>query len=84
MGDDITIADPFWSMKIVRLTECGYPIEEHHPHLWIWYQRMFERPSFQNEVMGKHRAANRLFKTKARLESLFGKGLKQAVQAVAA
>ena len=81
---NVTIADPFWSMKIVRLTECGYPVEEHHPDLWAWYQRMFQRPSFRNEVMGKHQFTNRAFRAKARIESLFGKGLKQAVEAVAA
>ena len=31
LSDDVTIADPFWSMKILRLLECGYPVEQHHP-----------------------------------------------------
>lgn len=84
MSDEVTIADPFWSMKILRLTECGYPVEEHHPALWAWYQRIYQRPSFQNEVMGKNRLTNRAFRAKARVESFFGKGLKQAVEAVAA
>jgi len=84
MSDDITIADPFWSMKILRLTECGYPVQEHHPVLWDWYQRMHQRPSFQSEVMGKMHLTNRVFRAKARIESAFGAGLKQAVEAVAA
>jgi len=33
--------------------------------------------------MGKHRLVNRLFTGKAKLEGLFGAGLKQAVDAVA-
>ena len=84
MSDDVTIADPFWSMKILRLTECGYPVAAHHPRLWAWYQRVAGRPSFQNEVMGKNRLAHRAFKAKAGVEGLFGKGLKQAVAQVAA
>ncbi len=84
MSDEVTIADPFWSMKINRLIECGYPVEAHHPTLWAWYQRMFARPSFQNEVMEKNRVTNRVFRAKARIERAFGKGLKQAVDAVAA
>lgn len=83
MSDDVTIADPFWSMKIVRLTECGYPVEEHHPNVWAWFQRMYQRSSFQNEVMQKNRVTNRLFKIKAGIESAFGNGLKQAVESIA-
>lgn len=84
MCDELSIADPFWSMKILRLTECGYPVEAYHPTLFAWYQRMFQRPAFQNEVMGRNRLTHRIFKTKARIESLFGKGLQQAVTKVAA
>ena len=84
MSDALSIADPFWSMKILRLTECGYPVEEHHPLLYAWYQRIYQRPSFQNEVMGKNRLTNRAFRVKANIEQFFGKGLKQAVEAIAA
>jgi len=84
MSDEVSIADAFWSMKILRLLECGYPVEEHHPALYAWYARVSQRPSFQNEVMGKNRLTNRAFKVKARIESLFGKGLSQAVESVAA
>ena len=84
MSDEVSIADAFWSMKILRLLECGYPVKNHHPELYEWYQRIYARPSFRNEVMGKNRLTNRVFRTKAQIESLFGKGLKQAVDAVAA
>lgn len=84
MSDEISIADAFWSMKILRLIECGYPVQNHHPELHEWYQRVYARPSFQNEVMGRNRMANRVFRAKARVENLFGKGLKQAVDALAA
>ena len=83
MSDELSIADPFWSMKILRLIECGYPVEEHHPRLYAWYQRMYNRPSFRNEVMGKNRLTNRAFRAKANIEHFFGKGLKVAVEAVA-
>lgn len=83
-SDDVSIADAFWSMKILRLLECGYPVATHHPCLHAWYQRVAERPSFQNEVMGKNRLTHRVFRAKARLESLFGKGLEREVEALAA
>ena len=84
MSNDVSIADAFWSMKVLRLLECGYPVAEHHPELYAWYQRVYQRPSFQNEVMGKNRIGNRVFRAKARVETWLGKGLKQAVESVAA
>ena len=84
MSDDVSIADAFWSMKILRLTECGYPMQQHHPKVFEWYQRVYARPSFQNEVMGKNKLTNRAFRAKARVETWLGKGLKQAVDSVAA
>ena len=84
MSDDLSIADPFWSMKILRLLECGYPVEAHHPTLYAWYLRVSERPSFQNEVMAKNRLTNRIFRLKAGIEEMFGTGLKRAVERIAA
>ena len=84
MTDEVTIADAFWAMKILRLTECGYPVEAHHPLLYRWYQRVYQRPSFQNEVMGKNRLTHAIFRAKAGVERFFGRGLKQALDAVAA
>ena len=84
MSDEVSIADAFWSMKILRLLECGYPVRDHHANLYAWYQRVYERPSFQNEVMGKNRFTNRVFRAKAGLERLFGGGLKRAVDQLAA
>jgi glutathione S-transferase len=84
VSDELSIADPFWSMKILRLIERGYPVEAHHPLLYAWYRRVSQRPSFQNEVMGKNRLTHRVFRAKAKLESAFGRGLKQAVEAIAA
>ncbi len=84
MSNDLTIADAFWSMKVLRLIECGYPIAAHHPRLYAWYQRIYQRPSFQNEVMGKSRLSHNAFRVKAGIENLFGAGLKHAVGNIAA
>jgi glutathione S-transferase len=84
ISDELSIADAFWAMKILRLLECGYPVRAHHPELYHWYRRISQRPSFQNEVMGRNRLAHRAFRAKARVETLFGRGLKRAVDALAA
>ena len=84
MGDELTIADAFWSMKVLRLIETGYPFADRHPTLHQWYERIYARPAFQNEVMGKNKLGNRVFRAKARIENTFGKGLKQALDSVLA
>jgi len=84
MGDALTIADVFWSMKVLRLIETGYPFAARHPALYQWYERIYARPAFQNGVMGKNRVNNRLFRAKARVENTFGKGLSQALNKVLA
>lgn len=82
-SDEVTIADAFWSMKVLNLLQCGYPVEEHHPAVFAWYQRIEKRPSFQNEVMGKNRLLNRAIRAKTSLAALFGNGVRQAVEELA-
>ena len=84
MGDEFTIADVFWSMKILRLIETGYPIAAYHPALYQWYERMYARSAFQNEVMGKNRVMNGFFRAKSRVENALGMGLNQAFAKVLA
>lgn len=78
-GSRLTMADVIWTMKILRLKECGYPFEARHPLVNDWFLRMFNRPAFQSGVMGKHRALNRVFRVKSKVENLFGIGLAGAV-----
>jgi len=78
-GDRLTMADVIWAMKILRLKECGYPFEARHPLVNDWFLSMYNRPAFQSGVMGKHRALNRVFHVKAKVENLFGVGRPGAV-----
>ena len=84
MGDRLTIADPFWAMKVLRLKETGYPFHSYHPAFNSWFERIRARPAFQNEVMGRNRMNNRFFTAKSTVENLLGLGLKKALTQVAA
>jgi len=84
MGETLTIADAFWAMKVLRLLETGYPFRIHHPALFHWYQRIYRRPAFQNEVMGRNRMNNRFFRAKSAIENAFGMGLKKVLTQFAA
>tara|TARA_R110001592_G_C13185749_1_gene751597 strand:+ start:2358 stop:3284 length:927 start_codon:yes stop_codon:yes gene_type:complete len=79
LGETLTIADVFWAMKLLRLIETGYPVAEHHPELYQWYLRMYARPAFQNEVMGRNRMSYRFFRIKSGIDNALGLGLKQAI-----
>ena len=83
MGSDVTIADAFWAMKVLRLIECGYPFAEHHPAVLAWYERVAQRPSFRDGVMSHNRLSSRVFRAKAAVENLFGQGLQTAVASLA-
>lgn len=74
-GPNLTLADAFWAMKILRLAECGYPFESSHPALFAWYTRIQQRHAFQTAVMSHNRLTNRLFTLKAGIEKLMGAGL---------
>ena len=78
-GQSLTMADVIWAMKCLRLEECGYPFETYYPAVLAWYQRMRSRPAFQSGVMGKHKFFNTAFRFKARVETLFGIGLVEAM-----
>ena len=84
IGDDLSMADIIWSMKLNRLLECGYPLKTQHPKVHEWYQRMYRRPGFQIGVMAKHRGLNRAFRIKAGFENIIGIGLASAVRKIAA
>ncbi len=84
MGDDISIADVFWSMKMLRLIETDYPFQKLHPRMYQWYQRMYARPAFQNEVMAKIRVMSHLWRSKAAIERIFGFGLSKTLKTLIA
>lgn len=78
-GESLTMADIIWAMKTLRLTECDYPFDQVFPAYSAWFQRIAQRPSFQEGVMGKHKTMSRMMRAKAGVERLLGIGLKKEV-----
>lgn len=83
-SDAPSIADIIWSIKVLRLDECGDPFRQNFPALHVWFSRISRRPAFQSEVMSHHRTPSRVFKAKAAAENLFRRGLKRASRKLAA
>ena len=80
-GSSFSIADIIWSIKVLRIHECGYPFKRNFPALFDWYRRVSRRPAFRTSVMGKHRAMSLAFRLKARIERLAGVGIHKAAAA---
>ncbi len=80
-GDSFTFADIIWSIKVLRLVECGYPFERNFPGVHAWYGRVSARPAFRTSVMGKHRVMSWAFRFKAAVERLAGVGLRKVAAA---
>ncbi|MEM7541275.1 MAG: glutathione S-transferase family protein [Pseudomonadota bacterium] len=78
-GPTLTMADVIWAMKVLRLTECGYPFGRYYPGVNAWFVRIKNRPSFRMGVMGKHKFLNNAFKIKAAIETVLGIGLVKAM-----
>lgn len=78
-SDDLSMADALWAMKTMRLYECDYPFAKCFPHVYQWFLRMRQRPSFREEVVGTNKFMSRLFRSKAKIENLIGIGLKREV-----
>ena len=78
-GDDLTMADVIWAMKVLRLGECDYPFAACFPAVAAWFERIAGRDSFRDGVMGRHRAMSRAFRIKAGVERVLGIGLRREV-----
>ena len=76
-GNAFSTADIIWAIKVLRLTECGYPFAQNFPALAAWYQRIEQRPGFQDGVLARNRFFHKAFRFKARVEKLLGVGIQK-------
>ncbi|MEQ8660038.1 MAG: glutathione S-transferase family protein [Gammaproteobacteria bacterium] len=80
-GDTFTMADILWCMKVMRILECGYPFAARYPALAAWFERVRARPAFHDGVMRHHRGMHLVFRVKAAIERLLGRGIRRAAAA---
>lgn len=83
-GEQFTMADIIWSLKVLRLLECGYPLKRNFPLLAAWYERVAARPGFREGVFTHNRLFHYGFRMKAFVENLIGRGIRNASRAAAA
>ncbi len=83
-GASFAVADIIWAIKVLRLSECGYPLAQNFPALARWYARIAQRPAFRDGVVGRYRFFHHAFRIKAAIENLVGKGIRSSARATAA
>ena len=83
-GAQFTMADIIWSIKVLRLIECGYPLKRNFPALAAWYERVAARPGFREGVFAKNRLFHYGFRMKAFVQNLLGGGIRSASRGAAA
>ncbi len=75
IGEQLTTADIIWSIKVLRIWECGYPFKKRFPHLHKWYKATSGRSAFRDGVMSHHKGLSFAFRLKALIENALGRGL---------
>jgi glutathione S-transferase len=80
-GETFTKADIIWSIKVLRILECGYPFATQFPALHSWFRRVSSRRGFRDGVMRSHRAMSLAFRAKAAVENLLGTGIRKSTLA---
>lgn len=83
-GEHFTKADIIWSLKVLRILECGYPFARNFPTLYAWFRRIEQRPGFRNGVMRSHRPMSMAFRLKAAVENWLGIGISGVSKGVGA
>jgi glutathione S-transferase len=76
-GEDFTLADIMWTLKMMRLWEVRYPFDEHFPALGAWYARATARPSFQEAVWRDARRMSTVVRLWSAACHLFGAGVRR-------
>jgi len=76
-GDDFSMADIIWSVKMLRISDAGYPFEIKFPRLKNWFDRVRERPTFEEAIGRDMRVAGPASRAKAAVQNFFGRGLRR-------
>ncbi len=50
LGDSLSVLDIAWFIYANRLVLAHYPLARLHPRLDAWYERLYARPEFANEI----------------------------------
>jgi glutathione S-transferase len=76
-GEEFSMADIVWTIKMLRVTDCAYPFERHFTTLCDWYARATQRQGFVEGVWRDTKIGSFIFRSKGRLTNLLGRGIRE-------
>jgi len=76
-GAEFSMADVLWAVKVVRISEAGYPFATAFPRLQAWFDRVRARPTFQEAIGGDLGVASKFLRARGAVQNLLGRGLQQ-------
>jgi len=76
-GEDFSMADVIWVVKVHRLDEAGYPFAAAFPHVKAWFDRARARPSFAEAIGRDLGAASRFLRVRGTVQNWMGRGLRR-------
>ncbi len=80
MGEDFSLADIMWTLKMMRLWEIRYPLDRHFPALGAWYQRATQRPGFQQGVWPDTKAMSTVIRLWSGVAKVLGRGVDRSAR----
>ena len=75
-GEEFSMADIIWTVKVHRLDEAGYPFAASFPRIKTWFDRARSRESFREAIGRDTGAASRFMRVRGAVQNLFGRGLR--------
>lgn len=74
-GEDFSMADIIWSVKMLRIFEAGYPFEANFPLMWRWFGNVRRRPTFREAIWRDVRVVSSVFRARGAIQNWRGRGL---------
>jgi glutathione S-transferase len=76
-GETFSLADIIWAVKVHRIDEAGYPFATSFPLLAGWFDRVRDRPGFQEAIGRDLGVASRFMRLRGSVQNLLGRGLRR-------
>jgi glutathione S-transferase len=75
-GEDFSMADIIWVVKVQRIDEAGYPFAKSFPRVKAWFDRARSRPGFQEAIARDLGVTSRFLRARGAVQNLLGRGLR--------
>ena len=80
-GEQFSMADILWGVKVVRISEAGYPFATAFPRIQAWFDRVCARPTFREAIGRDQGVTSKFLRVRGAVQNLLGRGLRRVREA---